>query len=157
MLNGSPLWRVYTTEQRALPYVTAHFDFANQIRLLGYDLTSTTVTPGQAVGIRPYWQQLAHMPSNYSLFIHLYPADRIELLAQNDGFPSAVGIGWPTSQWNDYTEPVVGPYREITIPTNLPPGPYRLVLGLYDYVNGHRLIGAEGQDFWSIPINVDPA
>src|SRR5579871_1990770 len=143
MRNGTPLWRVYMSFRKPLLYTPAPLNFGGKIQLLGYELPSATVSPGQPIMVRPRWQQLSPMQVNYTMFIHLYPADKVQVLAQLDAPPIPDPYS-QTSQWSIYSEPMVGGLEQLTIPPTLPPGKYRLAIGLYDYSTGTRLAAPDG-------------
>jgi hypothetical protein len=84
----------------------------------------------------------------------LYPEDSLTLLAQDDGPP--VSVERATLTWDDPNELFIGRNILLTVPKTLKPGAYRLVIGLYDYVTGQRLLNESGQDSFSIEITVAP-
>jgi hypothetical protein len=133
------------------PQVTANAVFGDQIVLSGYDLNNTNVSPGAALRFRPYWRTLRRPATNYSLFVHLYPADNDQLLTQHDG-PLTV-LERPTLTWDDTKELYVGGDVQLTVPEHTPAGSYRLVIGVYDYTTGIRLKNGD-RDSFTILINV---
>jgi hypothetical protein len=111
--------------------------FGDHITLVGYDLSADSLRPGHQVDIRLYWNALATPDNNYSLFMHLVPADEYTVLAQFDG-PPAVGERL-TLTWNVPDETLISPLLPIVIPDDLLPGSYRLMIGLYEFETGARL------------------
>jgi hypothetical protein len=101
-------------------------NFGDQIALLGYEMESTTLAPGGVLAYRLVWQALSSPPVDYTVFAHLRDASG-ETLAQGDGQPS--GGAYPTSFWSP-GETVLDE-RSLTLPPDLPPGDYHLVIGLY--------------------------
>jgi hypothetical protein len=89
------------------------------------------------------------------MFVHLYPADITELLAQYDGPPSVPNR--PTLTWDDPEELYIGQDNTLTIPEDLEAGDYRMAVGLYDLTTFQRLLSEDGADFFTIPIRVAAA
>jgi hypothetical protein len=104
------------------------------VRLLGYDLASARVRPGDAVELTLYWQALRRMEDTYyAVFNHLTDSEGTTV-AQADGWPR--GGTYPTLQW--LPGEVVDDSYTIPIPSGLPPGEYTLLVGMYDAANGNR-------------------
>ncbi|MEO8394475.1 MAG: hypothetical protein ABI700_15890, partial [Chloroflexota bacterium] len=134
------------------PQVATQVSFGDQIRLEGYDLSSAEVHPGESLTVRPYWRALSTPLINYSMFVHVYPADEIRVITQYDGSPAL-----PTRltiTWNDPNELVIGTDATLTIPADTPPGDYVIALGLYDFASGERLSTGQDDKF-EIPIKVE--
>ena len=110
------------------------FDLGGQVRLTGYDLSTTRLTPGTALTITLQWQALHEMRSDYKSFVHLLdPSGR--LVAGSDAMPA----NWtrPTTGWlaGEY----VADLHALALPGYLAPGEYRLETGLYDAESNQRL------------------
>lgn len=74
--------------------VNAQFD--SLVTLLGFDVSSDSVRPGEALDVSLYWQVEAQPPGNYLLFVHLMDSAGT-MVAQRDTHP---GLGnFPTSLW----------------------------------------------------------
>lgn len=117
--------------------VETNVAFGDSIFLLGYDAYPTTAAPGDTIPIRLYWNAVSPPPLNYSMFIHLVPLDEWTPLSQVDGTP---GIdARPTSTWIEPSETLISPIFELPIPSDLPAGDYRILLGLYNYETNVRL------------------
>jgi 4-amino-4-deoxy-L-arabinose transferase-like glycosyltransferase len=131
------------------PQVTLNHSFGDRITLLGYDLTndggqpiqnqkSETLAPTLSAGVQNlkltlYWQAKASPDREYTTFLHLRDSAG-QNVTQKDS-PPAGGL-YPTTLW-DAGEIIVD---VITLPvSNVPPGDYGLVVGLYDYNTGARL------------------
>lgn len=114
---------------KRLPYV-----FGGALELLEAQLPEAPVPAGAAFALRTYWSVQSPVTRDYSVFVHMVD-DAGRLVAQKDGAPT---LGrYPTSAWGPGE--VVYDEREITLPDDLPPGDYRLLVGLYDPVKGVRL------------------
>ncbi|MCI0398846.1 MAG: phospholipid carrier-dependent glycosyltransferase [Chloroflexi bacterium] len=74
--------------------VEAHFD--GLATLLGYEVSATTLRPGEPVDVTLYWQVDTRPPGDYLLFVHLIDNAGV-IAAQRDTHP---GLGnFPASQW----------------------------------------------------------
>ncbi len=108
------------------------------IRLQGYRL-ERVVGPGDVMGLTLYWEALAPMATDYSVFVHLADANE-EIWGQHDGQP--VLGAWPTSDW--LPGEIVIDQHLLEIDPAAPAGEYRLMIGMYDSSTGRRLTVAEG-------------
>ena len=135
------------------PQERPEINFGDIVTLDGYDLSAPTFAPGDKLRFRPYWRITQIPPVNYSMFVHLYPADALDMKAQQDG--ALVDRERQTQQWMDTNEVYIGRETVITIPADLPAGEYRLAIGVYDYVTFQRLLLPDGTDFYSIPITIE--
>jgi hypothetical protein len=93
--------------------------------LVGYRLDSDRVRPGENLEVTLYWRASQETDQNYSVFTHLQ-SDRV--WAQHDSWP--VDGQKPTSTWA--RNEVIADNHVISIETNVPPGSYRLIVGMYD-------------------------
>jgi len=137
----APLGIVIEDRERsyAMPPMQTKLDvsFGGQMRLLGYDLRHDKGE--QRLGL--HWQALQQMEGDYRVFVHLFDPATEEIVAQDDAIPRQ--NQYPTSWWAEGE--VVS--DEITISLrDLPPGRYRLALGVYDPQTMDRLaaVGPDG-------------
>ncbi len=136
------------------PEVETDAVFGEQIRLVGYDLDVSNAHPGDSVVIRPYWQAIRAPEANYSMFAHLYPPETEEIRAQADGPPT--NETRLTLTWDDPQEVLIGAVTIVALPDDLPPGEYRLAVGLYDWQTSERLRLPDGAEFVTVPVTVQP-
>ena len=118
-----------------------NLQLADQITLLGYDLPDGRVKPGKPLPITLYWQAQGPIDVAYTVFTHLLgPEERV--VAQKDNVPQDGAA--PTTGWLP-GEVIVDEYQ-IPVPSDFPPGPFQIEVGMYDPVAGERLpmYGAEG-------------
>jgi hypothetical protein len=108
-------------------------DLGGQVRLLGYDIQSG-FHPGNTIHLTLFWQCLAKMDQNYTVFTHLVDGEG-RLWGQKDNPP--VDGFYPTSQWKE-GEIVRDPY-DIDISPDAPLGEYRIEMGMYLAETGERL------------------
>ena len=75
--------------------INAQFDYFANLR--GYELSTTTLTPGEPVDVTLYWEVTGQPPGEYLFFLHLIDIETGAVVAQRDSHP---GMGkFPTSQW----------------------------------------------------------
>ena len=98
--------------------------FDRQIELLGYDLSSERVRPGDSIEVVLYWHALTPMETDYQSFVHLVGAEG--LAAQHDKLNPA---DYPTTRWP--IEQYLWDRYEIHVPANTVEGTYALHAGLY--------------------------
>lgn len=109
--------------------------FGERLRLDGYDLWPTAVTPGDTITLRLYWRAVEPISQDYTAFTQLL-GDENEIVAQHDR--RLGGDLYPTSRW-PVGEPVRETY-ELTVHPGTPPGLYRLIAGAYLPPTGPRLL-----------------
>ena len=123
----------------AIPAMQVKLDvsFGGQMRLLGYDLRREE---GE-LRLGLYWQALQQMEGDYKVFIHLFEPATEEIVAQDDAMPRQ--NQYPTSWWAEGE--VVSDEIIISL-EDVPPGRYRLALGVYDPQTVDRLtaVGPDG-------------
>ena len=112
----------------------AHIPLADQAVFLGYDLDRDTVSQGDTVTVRAYWQAQPDIHADYRSFVHLDALPDWVTVAQSDAMhPGGIPMTtWPPSfyAWDEH---------RIHIPADLPAGMYALRTGLYDRETGQRL------------------
>jgi hypothetical protein len=121
--------------------------FGGRLRLLGYqrgagDLRGAfspldgdgTVPHGQALLLNFYWQPLARLDADYAIFLHLVDAAGHKV-AQRDTVIRATD--YPTSRWQPGE--LALDLADLPMPADLPPGEYRLILGVYRMDTMERL------------------
>ncbi len=118
------------------------FGNSTQLKLIGHDLPLTQLAPGDSLKVTLYWQAEAEMDTDYTVFVQLLDSTG-QVVAQVD-LPPLAGAA-PTTTWLP-GEILTDPYT-LTLPTDLPPGDYRLITGLYHAATGERLPLASGGNF----------
>ncbi len=156
--RGRGLWDVHLpaliiTEHRQQPpamQMRSAALFAESIRLLGYDLLTTT----QSLSLTLHWQGQKPIMQDYKLFVHLAPMERPEPLRQVDRLTQD-GL-YPTGVWQPGE--VVSERVALDL-TGLPPARYRLAIGWYDPNTLARLpasnAGQPVPDDWLVLAEID--
>ncbi len=114
-------------------------DLGGVVRLVGYDLAAT-VRAGDALRLTLYWQALAGMDQDYTVFTHLLDEEG-RVFGGKDNPP--VRGAAPTSLWveGEFIQDVY----EIAAPPDAPAGEYAVEVGLYEAQSGQRLT-VDGSD-----------
>ena len=113
--------------------------FGGVIRLEGY---AWQVGP-EGVQVTLRWSTDRPLDTDYSVFLHLVaPTGEGPALAQGDAPPLAGR--WPTSLWLPGLP--LDDSHTIPLPSDLPPGRYTLLVGLYEPLSGERLCLPDGRD-----------
>lgn len=106
----------------------------SRVRLVESDLRS-----GGVLRVALTWRCLRAMGKSLSIFAHVFDGDGA-LVAQHDGIPQA-GLA-PTDSWVAGQE--IDDLFAIVLPRDLPPGDYRIEVGMYDPATSERLNSADG-------------
>jgi hypothetical protein len=112
----------------------ADFGEPAAVELHGFELLPGSTSPGALLQLKLYWRAVTTLPANYNVFIHL-ANEKGELVAQGDGPP--LGGFRPTLSWRPGE--VFVDEHAIMLSPEIPPGEYRLWIGLYDVDTGQRL------------------
>jgi hypothetical protein len=108
----------------------------DEMRLLGYEVESGELRPGEQARIRLEWEALRPMARDWSVFVHLNDPVLGRPIAQRDMFP---GQGLLATRLLSPGERLVNEYVLTVPPTAVAPAELELVVGLYDYGTGERL------------------
>lgn len=128
-------WRaIPLTEEAADASLDAQF--GDQIVLDGASIPHLALAAGERLDFSLYWHASQPIDTDYTAFAHVLDQEG-KRVAQLDWQPhDAIGL-LPTTAWIP-DQPVVDT-QSILLPENLRPGSYRLVVGLYNWVDGQRL------------------
>jgi hypothetical protein len=116
--------RVFTVPETRYP---SGANFGDLVTLVGADLDTAAVRPGETLHLTLYWQARTRTEKPYTVFTHLLDADS-RIWAQQDGIP--VNGTRPTTGW--VPGEVVKDEVQLAIDPQAPPGDYVIELGLYD-------------------------
>jgi hypothetical protein len=127
----------------ALDQIAAHYSdprivqVRDTVALLGHDLDDTWAVPGGLVVVSLYWQAVETVNLPYKIFTHLISveADSAQLWAQADDFPACGAQS--TQHWQ--VGEIVMDRHVLRLPAGIPPGVYKLDVGLYEPQTGLRL------------------
>lgn len=108
--------------------------FGNVARLAGFRVDPPTLPAGVPIQVSLLWQVLDTPRLDYTVFVHLLDAHD-NLVVGTDTQP--VNNSYPTTIWSP-GERILDSHT-LLIPDSLPPGNYRLTVGLYYQPTGERL------------------
>jgi hypothetical protein len=126
-----------------LTEASAHF--ADGPYLTGFAYAPGEIQAGDtAVLLTLRWTTSVPIGKDYTVFTHLWDPDTGQVIAQSDGEP--LSGTRPTSTWGR-GEVLLDNYA-LSLPADLLPGDYALLVGLYDWRTGERLavLSAEGAE-----------
>jgi hypothetical protein len=109
-------------------------NFGDQVALVGYDLDARVIRPGEAVSVTLYWQALAPMKQDNSVFLHLVDGSG-QVRAMNDGMPYTQPKR--TSRW--LPGQIMQEVRTLKVPRDTPVGLYGIEMGVFSAEAGDRL------------------
>lgn len=117
-------------------------NFANQIELLGYELSARSYRPGEPLRVTLSWRALSPMPESYRVFVHLVGAKD----ASAGGVDAIPARGaFPTLYWKPGD--ALRDTYQFPIAPNALPGKYSLEVGLYPVGKpGERLMAVGSGD-----------
>lgn len=98
------------------------------LRLVGYDVDpNDTLIGSEPLNIALYWQPQQRLDADYTGFVQLLDAQGNKVAQANDHL--AGGTYYPTSLWRpgEFVRDVFS----MTVPADLPAGPYTLLAGMY--------------------------
>jgi len=104
------------------------------IWLVGYDLLTPELAPGDRLQLILYWRALASLDRQYTIFVHVLDASG-QTVAGWDTMPRQ--NTFPTTDWP--VEELIDDTHFVPLSRELPAGEYRLALGMYYWWTGERL------------------
>jgi hypothetical protein len=136
-------------------------NFANQVKLLGYDLGANRAEPGGGIPLTLYWQGLDWLGNDYTIFTKLTAANPSP---GDDASPTVYGgrdrlprEGYRTLYWAP-GEIVTDPFG-VPVGANAPDGVYYLYVGLYQQVGQGAVslpLVQEGQPIDATSVTIGP-
>ncbi len=113
----------------------------DSLALRGFQLDQATLRPGDHLQLKVFWQSLAALTVDYTVFTQLLDQQG-KLVTGWDSQP--LGGYFPTSHWpaNEIVTDVV----QLPVPPDLPPGDYTLITGMYRLETLERLTTSDGVD-----------
>jgi len=108
-----------------------YFEVGEEIALIGYDWQPAA--PGRTAELTLYWKALRPVPTNYQVFVHLRDSAGA-VVAQSDKLNPG---DYPATRWP--LDKYVRDPHQFIVPAGIPPGEYRLAVGLWRMAEGERL------------------
>jgi uncharacterized membrane protein len=129
--QGRDLEAVTPPDEDLAPPVVVQANFDNKMQLLGYGAAQA----GEALTVTLYWQALAEMGYDYTVFVHLVD-EAGNPVAQHDGQPWWE-VSIPTTTWQPGER--LRDRHVLALPPELAEGRYRLRVGVYYWQTLERL------------------
>lgn len=111
-------------------------DLGHSLNFMGYTVNKAALRAGKQLTLTTYWQAIGPSPPFLTVFVHLLDASG-RIAAQDD----RQSVLADTLQPGD----VFMQIHSLDLPLDLPPGAYRLSIGLYSSQTGQRLPVYQGQ------------
>ena len=142
-----PVFTIASPPGRALPAQhETNIEFANGIRLIGYDLSREVVPAGGYLQVVLYWEtETAPMKVNLQPFVHLDRLNDLATVAANTNYTPGdptTESNLPTFHWDNNR--YVRDEHDLIVPPGTPPLAYAVRVGLIDPADRGRLIPLAG-------------
>lgn len=142
-----PVFTITSPPGRALPAQhDTNIEFANGIRLIGYDLSREVVPAGGYLQVVLYWETgTAPMEVNLQPFVHLDRLNDLVTVAANTNYTPGdptTESNLPTFHWDNSR--YVRDEHDLIVPPGTPPLAYAVRVGLIDPADRDRLIPLSG-------------
>jgi hypothetical protein len=113
--------------------------FSQHLRLLGYEITPsrTPLQPGDSVDVTLEWLVINPSDRDWSVFVHLHDPVLGVPIAQRDMY---LGQGLRPTSLLQAGDKLTNRYQLVVPDTAVAPADLALMIGLYDYQNGERLV-----------------
>ena len=102
------------------------FNFGDKMRLIGYNLDRRVVASGETLHLTLYWECLAEMDEDYTVFTHIL-GEQDTIWAQMDSVPRRGAA--PTSGWT--VGQIIEDSYDLTVRQDTPPAVYDIEIGVY--------------------------
>jgi mannosyltransferase len=135
----------YVTPATLGEATTANARFGDSIVLERYATSGRSLRAGDVLQVRLEWRTEAALTTRYKVFVQLLSSGGV-LVAQRDSEPG--GNSLPTTTWA-VGETVIDQHG-LALPSDLPPGRYQVIIGLYNIDDPAQRLGVQGQDFLPI-------
>jgi hypothetical protein len=112
----------------------------DSLAVRGYELDSSSISPGMDLGLKVYWETDAVLERDYTIFTQLLDSQGV-LVSGTDSQP--LSGYFPTSHWP--VGEIVTDMIRVPLPAELPPGDYTLITGMYLLETLERLPVSGGQ------------
>jgi 4-amino-4-deoxy-L-arabinose transferase-like glycosyltransferase len=116
------------------PQHSLDVNFGGQVSLTGLDLPMTRPAGGETLPLTLHWRTIETPVKSWTVFVHLMD-EAGQIVSQQDQIPG--GGQFSTTGWLP-GEVLTDSYR-LQLPVDMPPGRYRLRIGLYDTNDFSRL------------------
>jgi hypothetical protein len=118
------------------PQYQARTEFAGGPTLIGYDLSASSVRPGETINLVFYWLGTEDISEDLVSFVHIGKGRQSDpLVANHDA--QICGSAYPTSQWSEGE--IIMDSHTLVIAGDAPADTYEIAVGLYRASDRMRL------------------
>lgn len=138
--------------QTFIPNIPFYTEFSDRIAFVGYDISASTLAPGEHFSVEYIWKALDTMNADYAFFVHFSKKGgwvESETIAK---IKRRLGLGGQQMFQQDH-EPLNGAYPtsnwipgewvreryEVIVPSDLEPGTYEIWIGVWNPLTKTRL------------------
>ena len=125
------------TEMTSIPN-RVDIAYDDQIKLLGYDVSTRRVSPGDAIELTLYWQSLAPMNEDYSIGIRVLDAQQ-RLVGARNSYPGRGML--PTRLW--FTRQIIRDAYWLPINADAPSSAAQLEIVMFERVSKRDLVARD--------------
>jgi hypothetical protein len=160
-LEGNPvesgeidLSSLYWRESVVAPIRATRYRLGPDIWLVGYGLAERELAGRRPLELTLYWRAETAPDRDYTVFVHVLDASG-QTIAGWDAMPRE--NAFPTTTWP--VRRTVDDPHTVPLPGDMPPGEYRVVVGMYYHPSGERLpvSGPRGESVPDAAIVLAPA
>ncbi len=119
--------------------------FGDLIMLEHAALSGRTFEAGDVIQIQLEWRTDAALQKRYKVFVQLLNSGGV-LVAQRDSEPA--GGSQPTTNWQ--TDTIIKDQHGLSLPADLTPGNYQIIVGLYDPDDPNQRLPVAGKTYVSL-------
>jgi 4-amino-4-deoxy-L-arabinose transferase-like glycosyltransferase len=116
------------------PQTTLDLTVGDFARLVGVDISRSTLAPGETFDVTLYSQATGTADRDYTAFVHIVGPEG-QNWAQSDSWPEQGAA--PTTSW--VTGQIIVDTHTLALPADAPAGTYTVFVGLYDAERGPRV------------------
>jgi hypothetical protein len=129
------------------------YRLGSKIRLVGHRLETDEYAPGESLQLALYWQASSWPDRGYTVFVHIVDSSG-KIAAQWDSQPRE--NNFPTTVWP--VGEIIEDIHTIPLPPDMPPDEYQILVGMYDWQTGIRLLAYDryGAEFADAAIVLAP-
>ncbi len=118
------------------PQYQARTEFAGGPTLIGYDLSASSVRPGETINLVFYWLGTEDIAEDLVSFVHIGKGRQSDpLVANHDA--QVCGSAYPTSRWSEGE--IIKDSHTLVVAADAPADTYDIAIGLYRASDRERL------------------
>lgn len=139
-------------QARFAPTIPLEAVFGEKIALLGYDISTSRLTPGESFSIHYSWKALDSITADYAIFVHFTKkrsflvSETMSNIRRRLGMPvnnmfqqdhNPLNGAYPTSHW--IPGELIRENYHVAVPKSIEPGTYEIWIGVWNPLTKARL------------------